>query len=144
MNEQKLQPPPDDLDFSVQVERPVREAWRMFIRNRAAVVGLIILGTIIAMSLVGPTIYPSDPFDIVWTPQSPFTAKRSRPIPTRPARMAALVMSPRCLATTPPRFRHINARLHWMRRGLTHTSSWRMRTVRPDSSIRRLATINPH
>ena len=61
----------DDLDFKIEVENPWREAWRMFARNRAALAGLILLSGIILMAILGPTIYPSDPFDIVWTPQSP-------------------------------------------------------------------------
>ena len=61
----------DDLDFTIEVENPLREAWRMFARNTAALAGLILLGCIILMATIGPTIYPSDPFDIVWTPQSP-------------------------------------------------------------------------
>ena len=61
----------DDLDFNTEVENPWREAWRMFARNRAALAGLILLTGIILMAILGPTIYPSDPFDIVWTPQSP-------------------------------------------------------------------------
>ncbi len=61
----------DGLDFSLKVESPAREAWRMFIKNGAAIVGLVILGLVVATSLLGPLIYQVDPFDIVWAPLSP-------------------------------------------------------------------------
>lgn len=57
--------------FVVEVEKPIREAWRMFARNKAAVVGLIILTLIILMSIFGPIIYPVDPFEIVGAPLTP-------------------------------------------------------------------------
>lgn len=45
-----------------------REAWRMFFRNKAAVVGLVLLIAIILMTFVGPYIYTEDPSDIVARP----------------------------------------------------------------------------
>ncbi len=49
---------------------PAAEAWRMFRRNRPAM-----LGTAIFLSMLGVVIYGSlfggDPFEIVWAPQTP-------------------------------------------------------------------------
>lgn len=43
----------------------------MFIRNYAAVAGLIILALIIIGAAFGPTLYPTDPFEMVWSPFTP-------------------------------------------------------------------------
>ncbi len=51
-----------DERVAIQVERPWLEAWNMFKKNRAAVVGLIILSSIILISLLGPLVFPADPF----------------------------------------------------------------------------------
>ncbi len=50
---------------------PAREAWHMFRRNGAAVTGLVIFLAIVLISLVGPSIYRVDPFDIVSSPLLP-------------------------------------------------------------------------
>jgi peptide/nickel transport system permease protein len=50
---------------------PLREAWRMFRRNGAAVAGLVVLLCVIAITLLGPSIYRVDPFDLVSTPLLP-------------------------------------------------------------------------
>ncbi len=51
-----------------------RGAWRMFLRNRAAVGGLILLTLIVLMTFFGPFIYTEDPADIVARPfQAPGT-----------------------------------------------------------------------
>ncbi len=55
----------------LRVESPGREAWRMFIRNKAAVLGLGLLTAIVVMTFFGPYLYPVDPFEIIW---APFTA----------------------------------------------------------------------
>ena len=52
-------------------QSPFRETMRMFLRNYAAVVGLLILLMIVITALVGPYVYPNDPFDMVWTPLAP-------------------------------------------------------------------------
>ncbi len=44
---------------------------RMFARNKAALGGLILWSLIVVMSIIGPTLYPTDPYDIVWAPMSP-------------------------------------------------------------------------
>jgi len=72
MSEQSVaQAPAEELDYAVEAQSPAREAWRMFVRNKAAVAGLVLLGLIVAMAVLAPVIYPVDPFDIVWTPQTP-------------------------------------------------------------------------
>lgn len=52
-------------------ESPGREALRMFMRNPSAVVGTILLAAILLVSLVGPSIWPADPFDIAAAPLTP-------------------------------------------------------------------------
>ncbi|MGB0412053.1 MAG: ABC transporter permease [Pikeienuella sp.] len=59
-------------DEPIQKARhPVAEAWEMFRRNHAAVVGLIILALITFGAIFGPMLYPTDPFEMVWAPFSP-------------------------------------------------------------------------
>ena len=62
----KLEP-----DFVPEVEKPWLQTWRMFAKNRAALFGLVLLSVIVGMAVLGPTLYPADPYDIVWAPQSP-------------------------------------------------------------------------
>lgn len=50
---------------------PWLEAWSVFRRNRAALVGLSLLGMIALMLLLGPLVYGVDPFEIVGSPMSP-------------------------------------------------------------------------
>lgn len=61
----------DDPAVVVQTKSPRRETLAAFMRNRAAIAGVCLLATLVAMSLIGPFIYAVDPFDIVWTPLSP-------------------------------------------------------------------------
>lgn len=49
---------------------PLREAWRMFRRNRPALAGTAILLVIIALSVYGQ-LFGGDPFEIVWGPHTP-------------------------------------------------------------------------
>lgn len=50
---------------------PLAEAVQMFVRNRLAVAGLILLIAIVAVGLFGPALYPADPYEMVWAPFSP-------------------------------------------------------------------------
>jgi len=50
---------------------PWQEAWAVFRRNRAALIGLGILGVIGLVLALGPLVYPVDPFDIVGAPMTP-------------------------------------------------------------------------
>lgn len=43
----------------------------MFVRSPSAVVGMVLLGVIVAISLLGPWLYAADPFEITWAPQTP-------------------------------------------------------------------------
>jgi peptide/nickel transport system permease protein len=57
-----------ELEELLKVESPAREAWRMFIGNNSAIVGLVIFALVILTTFVGPLIYTVDPFEIVWAP----------------------------------------------------------------------------
>ncbi|MCD0502678.1 ABC transporter permease [Bordetella petrii] len=48
-----------------------REAMRVFLRNRTAVFGLLLLLLILAITLAGPWLMPGDPFEIVAAPMDP-------------------------------------------------------------------------
>ncbi|MEO1362798.1 MAG: ABC transporter permease, partial [Pseudomonadota bacterium] len=50
---------------------PFAEAWDMFLRNHAAMVALAILSLISIGAVIGPFLYPTDPFEMVWAPFSP-------------------------------------------------------------------------
>jgi peptide/nickel transport system permease protein len=45
-----------------------RVTWQMFCANKGAVFGLLLLSVIILMGLLGPLVYPGDPFAIVAQP----------------------------------------------------------------------------
>ncbi len=55
----------------VKAQSPLGEAFGMFVKNYAAVAGLVILILITLIAIFGPFIYPSDPFEMVWAPFSP-------------------------------------------------------------------------
>ena len=44
--------------------------WRRYVKNRAAVGGLVVLLLIVAMAIVGPWLHPVNPFDMVGRPYS--------------------------------------------------------------------------
>ena len=50
---------------------PFAEAAGMFFRNYSAVAGLAVLLVIVFAALVGPWLYPTDPFEMVWAPLAP-------------------------------------------------------------------------
>ena len=54
-----------------KTRHPTAEAWARFCQNHAAVAALVMLTTIIICAIFGPTLYPIDPFDMVWAPFSP-------------------------------------------------------------------------
>ena len=63
-------------------ESPAREAWRMFLRNRSAILGLVLLAAIILISLFGPPLYGVDPFQIRGAPFTPPGADPNVPLGT--------------------------------------------------------------
>ena len=67
---------------ALRVEHPAREAWRMFIRNRSAVLGLILLAGVVVMTFLGPALYAVDPFEIVWAPFTPPGEEATAPLGT--------------------------------------------------------------
>ncbi len=58
-------------DIPQKARSPFSEASEMFRRNHAAVIGLVILLAIIGIAVIGPMVYPGDPFDMVWAPFTP-------------------------------------------------------------------------
>lgn len=45
--------------------------WERFIRNRAAVLGLVVLGVIVMLAVIGPYLYPRSPYALVDKPFLP-------------------------------------------------------------------------
>ena len=57
-----------------EVEHPTIEALRLFMRNPSAIGGMVMLTVILLVSIVGPVVYPADPFEIKAAPlTTPFT-----------------------------------------------------------------------
>ena len=54
-----------------KAQHPALEIWNMFIANRAALVAMIVLTTIVLAAIFGPFLYPTDPFEMVWAPFTP-------------------------------------------------------------------------
>lgn len=54
-----------------KAQSPLSEAWGMFLRNHASVAALVVLALIAIGAVIGPYLYPTDPFDMVWAPFSP-------------------------------------------------------------------------
>ncbi len=72
--------PPHDAPPTVDVLSPSKEAWRVFRRNKAAMLGLVLLSGVILAMLLGPVLYPVPPFDIVGTPFTPPFETASAPL----------------------------------------------------------------
>jgi len=56
---------------ATRARHPAADAMQMFFRNKPAVVALFFLTLIVIAGVVGPSVYPHDPFDMVWIPFSP-------------------------------------------------------------------------
>ena len=56
---------------TLQVDGPWREALRMFARNPSAIVGMLMLGLMLLVSLGGPWLMGADPFEIRAAPMTP-------------------------------------------------------------------------
>jgi peptide/nickel transport system permease protein len=58
----------------LEVLSPSKEAWRVFRRNKAALLGLGMLSLVVLAMLFGPSLYPVDAFDLAGAPfTEPFT-----------------------------------------------------------------------
>ena len=55
-------------ETAFKAQHPMAEAWAMFRRDHAAMAGLIVLLLVLIAGLLGPWLYPGDPFDMVWSP----------------------------------------------------------------------------
>jgi len=64
-------PVPVPAAAPVEALSPSREAWRVFRRNKAAMLGLVLLLGVILAMLFGPSLYPVPPFDLVGRPFTP-------------------------------------------------------------------------
>ena len=69
----ELNTPIDDPNSAIdepeiQVARPLFEMGAIFLRNYAAVFGLLLLVAIVLFTFIGPLVYTTDPFDMVWAP----------------------------------------------------------------------------
>ena len=65
-------PLPPLIEEEIQKARhPLAEAWEMFARNHAAIAGLGVLLLITLAAIFGPSLYPTDPYEMVWMPFSP-------------------------------------------------------------------------
>ncbi len=61
----------DPNQTTVRARSPLAEAWSMFLQNYTAVAALFVLAIIILGAIFGPYLYPTDPFEMVWSPFSP-------------------------------------------------------------------------
>ena len=55
----------------VTARHPALEVFSMFIANRAALVAMVVLMAIILAAIIGPMVYKTDPFEMVWAPFTP-------------------------------------------------------------------------
>ena len=63
-------PVPDTAPTVPRARGPWIEAWSVFRRNRAALIGLTLLGIVALVVIAGPLVYSVDPFEIVGSPKS--------------------------------------------------------------------------
>lgn len=54
-----------------RAQGPWAEAARMFARNPSAIVGSVLLLVVLLVAILGPWLYPADPFEIVAAPMTP-------------------------------------------------------------------------
>jgi peptide/nickel transport system permease protein len=74
--------PADEASPEARARGPWREAWSVFRRNRAALVGLGLLAFIALIVVAGPMAYTVDPFEIVGEPKAPPGAEADAPLGT--------------------------------------------------------------
>ena len=61
----------DDSLAYVSARHPALEVLSMFVANRAALVALVVLVAIVLAAIIGPMVYKTDPFEMVWAPFTP-------------------------------------------------------------------------
>jgi peptide/nickel transport system permease protein len=61
----------DHIQTHLKAPSRFLDAWRMFAANRAALAGLCMWSLVLSVTLFGPILYPSDPFEMVGFPLSP-------------------------------------------------------------------------
>lgn len=73
MTDAETQSEADDgvAELPIRVEHPFVEFVRMYVRNFAAVAGLLVFLVILFAALFAPGLMQADPFEIVWAPISP-------------------------------------------------------------------------
>ncbi|OWU84371.1 ABC transporter permease [Oceanicola sp. 22II-s10i] len=62
----EVAPPP-----AAKPDHPMRETMKIFLRNKSAAGGLILLLAILFATVFGPSMYGVDPLEMVWVPLSP-------------------------------------------------------------------------
>lgn len=64
--------PAQEFEPAVQfkAQSPMMEVWSMFCRNITAMIGLVIVLVVVLAAIFGPTLFPGDPFEMVWMPFS--------------------------------------------------------------------------
>lgn len=55
-------------ETAYKARHPMAEAWAMFRHDHAAMAGLVVLLLVMVAGIIGPYLYPGDPFDMVWAP----------------------------------------------------------------------------
>ncbi|MGH7225542.1 MAG: ABC transporter permease, partial [Gemmataceae bacterium] len=61
---------------------PLQEAWIVYRRNKAAMLGTVLLIAMVALVIYGSFFYKADPYEIVWAPQTPPGTAASVPLGT--------------------------------------------------------------
>lgn len=55
----------------ILLTRGFAETWRMFVANRAAVLGLVLWTFVVFLAFLGPFLYPKNPFEMAGSPMTP-------------------------------------------------------------------------
>ncbi len=59
---------PQKDDTTVSTEHPLREMWRVYRKNKSALLGLLLFLFVLALTLVAPYLYRVDPFGLAGVP----------------------------------------------------------------------------
>jgi peptide/nickel transport system permease protein len=63
---------------SQRAQRPGADAWEIYRQSPTAMLGLVLVLLISVLAIIGPLVYPVDPFEIIWAPMSaPGTTERA-------------------------------------------------------------------